>query len=403
MTKYRPDQVFTPSAPQLGVNFSKRDEEDRLRDFFGEHGSQILIWGDTGVGKTSLVLKTLNSRYNFVRFQCEAKSTFDEIVRFFVTSVAGAIPESRVVKTTDKRTKIGSPHVSFETGRDRIVENVFSEEEFSSSKFVETLGPEAWLLVLDDFEKIQDKETRARLAELSKALSDQAPYVEELKTSLRLVFVGIAESAGALLAGDKSTWGRVVSLEVPSLTGAQISAILSCGFELIEISCSDEIVSEFTDWADGYARYAHALGLEASRCAKTQKLDSIGEEMVPVSLKAAVERWKPQYDGILERATRATAGSARVHAKILYAMSKSKRRTFSTEDVLGLVREVDPNITRTSQIRNALSELTRKEKRGVVLRRPHGAVGMYKFTDSLLKVYARMYFECKSRSENGLQ
>ena len=53
----------------------------------------------------------------------------------------------------------------------RIYEGV---DEFRENDFIEFIAPEAWKLVIDDFERIEDKKCRARIAELAKSFSDQA-------------------------------------------------------------------------------------------------------------------------------------------------------------------------------------------------------------------------------------
>src|SRR3990172_301206 len=77
-----PEDVFTPgtSVGEHGTFASRPDEVHLLRNALRETGAQIAIYGDRGVGKTSLVkhvLWELNSES--VRFACAADTTFEEL------------------------------------------------------------------------------------------------------------------------------------------------------------------------------------------------------------------------------------------------------------------------------------------------------------------------------------
>lgn len=59
-----PEEVFTPRTVVAREMFAKRNEpdlvgnpglQDNLRDALREVGGQVLIYGDTGVGKSSLL------------------------------------------------------------------------------------------------------------------------------------------------------------------------------------------------------------------------------------------------------------------------------------------------------------------------------------------------------------
>lgn len=48
------DKFFTPSSPAVDNYVSRNDADERLIDALSEKGLQIIVYGSTGVGKSSL-------------------------------------------------------------------------------------------------------------------------------------------------------------------------------------------------------------------------------------------------------------------------------------------------------------------------------------------------------------
>src|SRR5580692_6075413 len=80
--------AFTPSAPvnRLDLFSGRKAQLDRVLNVIFQRGQHAVIYGERGVGKTSLAniisdwLKSLEQHnYQVVRYNCAATSTFDSI------------------------------------------------------------------------------------------------------------------------------------------------------------------------------------------------------------------------------------------------------------------------------------------------------------------------------------
>lgn len=83
MARLMPEEVFTPATPVRDDMFATRrheDLQDRVEAVLGERGRQVVLFGLTGVGKTSLINYLCRQRQiPHVRVECGG--TFEESMR----------------------------------------------------------------------------------------------------------------------------------------------------------------------------------------------------------------------------------------------------------------------------------------------------------------------------------
>src|SRR5690349_9481907 len=78
-----PARVFTPAQPVQPDMFASRrfgHLQERFEDMLGEPGRQIVLYGDTGVGKTSLV-RYICETQNIPMVYVECGQRFEEMLR----------------------------------------------------------------------------------------------------------------------------------------------------------------------------------------------------------------------------------------------------------------------------------------------------------------------------------
>jgi MoxR-like ATPase len=84
----QPEDVFTPRTVVTREMFTRRNEpdlygnpglQDSLVETIRERGAQILVFGDTGVGKSSLVRYAAeDADASMLTVECRSRRTFDE-------------------------------------------------------------------------------------------------------------------------------------------------------------------------------------------------------------------------------------------------------------------------------------------------------------------------------------
>jgi Cdc6-like AAA superfamily ATPase len=218
-------RVFTPAAPiDDRTLFAGRISQVRdVLDAVNQKGQHAIIFGDRGVGKTSLanVLASFlpSDAYIFSRrincdkgdsFNSVWQKVFDEIQPHDVTKVGGfASPGTR--PRADASADIISPDIV----RRQL-------ELWSTSRLP--------ILIIDEFDRVEDS-YRTIFADTIKTLSDHA-------VPATVVLVGVADSVDQLIAEHESIQRALVQIKMPRMSRAEIREIINKGLERLGMSIS---------------------------------------------------------------------------------------------------------------------------------------------------------------------
>ena len=236
-------QAFTPAAPVGNASlFAGRwDQIFTCMDAFSQRGLHIAVYGERGVGKTSLanVLPGIINEPEVpglvaVRVDCNTNDNYDSVWRKIFRELRRRRPGVEALE--DPQVQITDPE-----------EIRFRLQEL----------PGTTLIVIDEFDRMEDDEGLSVLADTVKTLSDHT-------VSVTLMFIGVAASLEALLGEHESIVRCVRQVQMPRMSAEELGDILDRGFGQVgglEISAAarNRIISA----AEGFPHFVHLLGLSA--------------------------------------------------------------------------------------------------------------------------------------------
>jgi Cdc6-like AAA superfamily ATPase len=387
-------KVFQPRTPIATKElFAGRwTELTALADAVNQTGLHAVIYGERGVGKTSLANVVRSTLWAFDNIGKEESALYQRIVVKAVASSGDAFASIwgklfKEISWKDDRPTIGL----IEQSRDRIsVQKAFGLGETISVDDVRrilTHIPGA-VFIIDEFDRAAH-ETSREFTDLIKALSDFA-------VDCTVVLVGVSDTIDQLIADHASIGRAITQIFLRRMTPKELREILTHAESSLSMIFSEEAANLIVHVSQGLPHYTHLIGLHAVRIAVGKRYSRyIKRDDVFAALKEAV---KQAEQTAREKHSKATLSSHKdaLYRHVLLACALAAARS---QDALGyfnpsaLVDPLSEILNRTVQIAtfsNHLSEFC-QEKRGPVLERDgKSRAYRYRFHDPMVVPFAFM-------------
>lgn len=237
-------RAFTPAAPvdNFSLFAGRFAQITSCMDAFAQKGLHIAVYGERGVGKTSLanvlpriIMGADIPQLGALRVDCNTNDTFASIWAKIFRELGALSPALAEV-----------PGIVTDPEEIRFI--------------LRELDREA-LIVLDELDRVEDDEALSLLADTVKTLSDHG-------TGVTLMFVGVAASVEHLLGEHESIVRNVRQIPMQRMSRDELDTLLDKGFGQIEgISVTAEAKNRIISAAEGLPHFAHLLGLGAGHAA----------------------------------------------------------------------------------------------------------------------------------------
>ncbi|MFP3941741.1 MAG: AAA family ATPase, partial [Thermoanaerobaculia bacterium] len=255
-------QAFTPFAPiQLPDFFAGRlDVLRRIQNELAAPGRHVAIFGERGVGKTSLAellsfFTPFEPESSHV-VRCARESTFESIFAEFLEHFGSGLSLDSVERDrgANGRLRAGPVGAGAEARQRRTYRNLPQAHSVSRSRLLRGLAREGRLLIIDEYDRVQDSQTHTRMAELIKAFSDAA-------SSSKLVIVGVADSIRGLIGEHTSLSRSLAQIKLDRMSREELADIITRGEERTAVRFRPQITERIVALADGFPHYVHLVAL----------------------------------------------------------------------------------------------------------------------------------------------
>lgn len=248
----------------------------------------VVIYGERGIGKTSLVHvfadTAREARYLVLYGSCGTDGRFDAMFRAFAAKIPMLYHRS-VLPTTAAVEQL----LTFDS---MLPEGPFGPREVSDL-FADVVGTRV-IIILDEYDRVADQHFRRDVAELIKNLSDRAARVQ-------LILTGVASNLDELIGFAPSIRRNVVGLPMRPLDVSEVGDILRLGEAAAGLHFDDATIAMIATMANGSPYLVRLLGHRAGLAAVEQR-----HTEVDVSHgKIAVERVLTDWNATLPRRVQA--------------------------------------------------------------------------------------------------
>jgi Cdc6-like AAA superfamily ATPase len=266
-------KVFTPTAPidEQSLFAGRREQIHQVIDAVNQKGQHAIIFGERGVGKTSLsnVLSSFLSAPGVVlspRVNCDTLDTFESVWRKVLEEVQmnESVRAAGLGDQTNERTYPAAellPDGPIGPDTIRRLLTILSQNSVP-------------ILIVDEFDRLGQPAKRA-FADTIKNLSDHS-------VPATVVLVGVADSVEQLIEEHRSVERALVQIRMPRMSTEEVKEIILTGLGRLKMEISMEALQRISILSQGLPHYAHLLGLHATRKALDKKslditIDSVDE------------------------------------------------------------------------------------------------------------------------------
>lgn len=275
-------KVFTPSSPINVVDLfaGRLDQLRQVNDAVNQPGQHAIIYGERGVGKTSLanviVAIFRSNNYLAVRVNSTTSDNYSKLWR----KVFDEIKLTKLGKAMGfKKDPISQPvNVLSELGiGDEIDPNTVRQVLTTLSQTFNLI------IILDEFDRIATNEVKTETADTIKTLSDHS-------VGATIIIVGVADSVERLIFEHQSIERALVQVQMPRMSINERNEIIEKGLKHLKMAIDNDAMNYIANLSQGLPHYIHSLALHATRAAIQGKTKNITVDHVETAITKALEQ-----------------------------------------------------------------------------------------------------------------
>jgi hypothetical protein len=373
--KFEASQQFTPSTPISVAEFfqGRRKEIAQLFEAIAERGRHAIVYGERGVGKTSLcqvvplILPHGIRKVHHFRKAAGPSDTFTSIWR----KVFREMP------------------ISAENPENGHVSDRYEDREITSDDVVRELGSfnqnHIPIVVVDEFNEVTESATSRMMANTIKGLSDDG-------VNATVVIVGVADNVTDLIAGHASISRCCEEVLMPRMKKEELRDVVATRVRRLGMQIEGNAQWKIVNLSKGLPTFVHGLGKFACHAALDRRRLTITETDVDQSIDTLLESSQQSLKEAYERAVKSNQPSARYREVLIAcAMARVDETGFFTQTaVRGALSQMLGRTIEIGHLRPQLHELI-EDRRGKVIQRVGQERGYrYRFSDPAMQPYVIM-------------
>jgi hypothetical protein len=282
--RFEANQIFTPSAPvAIAELFAGRQKQmSQIIDAIGERGRHAILYGERGVGKSSLVqivpfvLPRGLQSVRHLRIQAFSGDTFSDVAR-------------RIFGRLNFEAKKGYSAAELYPGEVSIDDFLSEMQAFRENEIP--------IIVIDEFNEIEDDRTSSLISNIIKALSDSV-------SNATIIVVGVADNVNDLIKGHQSIERCIEEVPMPRMPMNERREVLERRLARLGMSISGDGKWKILNLSKGLPAYVHTLGKFAVFSALQERRLFITEEDVDSAINEGLQSSQQSLKDTYEAATR---------------------------------------------------------------------------------------------------
>jgi hypothetical protein len=334
------EKVFLPSSPiKLRDQLRGREQQyERTMETLGIPGRTAFIFGERGVGKSSLAW---TAAYGFnssdaepIRIPCHPQITFGRLVAQIAKKMHDQLTQPKTFGSGTKVKKV--TEIGLKTSLVSLMQKIETTDEAPKTvdvndavELLEGLVPKRdgiqRVIIIDELDATSDPVFRSDIAYFIKQLGDS-------QARLKFIFAGIAENVSDLLVHHESAQRCMATIKLERLPMNVLRDIAVEGFKQIDMSLKDTNANRVAMLSDGFAHFTHLIGLKMALAALNQ--EHLPEDVDEVSfLEDAIRAAVADSEAVVKDAYDAAVQKYASYEPVLWAVADHWELHRSTREI----------------------------------------------------------------------
>jgi Cdc6-like AAA superfamily ATPase len=381
---HRAGSVFTPASPVTEESlFAGRTAElRRILDAVNQRGQHAIVFGEPGVGKTSLswIISTKIRRPGTdlltPRVNCDGADDYTSLWRKVLAEI----------DLIQERPAIG---FQFSIFRDTIkaaetLPNPASPDDIR--RMLTLISDSASVIVvIDEFDRIENEQTRRAMADTIKTLSDNI-------VPATLVLVGVADSVEQLIAEHRSVERALVQIPMPRMSRQELHQVIEKGLDRLGMRIEEEANKSIAILTQGLPHYAHLIGLHSARAALEARTLTVSMPYVEHAIRQAVGDVQHSIRSAYSRAVSSNQ-SDNIFSHVLLACALARTDSlgyFTASDVCEPLTQVTGKPYETPGFHRHVKQFCTAQRASVLSAKGEARKRRYRFGNPLMQPYIIM-------------
>ena len=392
-------EVFSPARAITSIEFLK-GRETNLKEIaraFTSPGRHAFIYGDRGVGKTSLALTSAQIHQSSdgepICVSCDSETTLFSLIKDIATTALArqTFQFERVVTTTGFSFKFlsGSKQKEILAGCPPEMESM--NECVDIIRMLPHFHSRSPVIVIDEFDRLKNKKTKRQFAEFLKKLSDS-------QCTSKIIICGIATTLDELIDEHLSVARNLASIELKRLSHDGRWGIIYDAADRVGVKISKDMNIRIGQISDGFPHYVHLIGekLLWAIYDDVELIDTARKRHFDLGVSSAVKEAEALPRVAYQKATEKYTDD---YKEVLWALADGPHLRRQTTDtyVKSYVPIMNYRDGRTmldkTKFSNRLNRL-KTDSHGEIL--TASGQGWYEYTDNIVRGYVRL----KAQQEN---
>jgi Cdc6-like AAA superfamily ATPase len=371
-------QVFIPASPITSKDlFAGRiNQMNKVIDAINQVGQHAIIYGERGVGKTSLanvlapLSRALNPNSVSAKVNCDATDTFDAVWRKALNELNWVASKPGIGFTSEIQREVHT-----------LAEQLPAPATPNDLRLLLGNLPVASVLIFDEFDRLPHKAAKV-FTDLIKSLSDYA-------VPTTIILVGVASTVEQLIRDHASVERALVQIPMPRMELQDLRQIIHVGAQKLGMTFERNVVAQIVQISQGLPHYTHLVSLYAARHALEHESVSVNEDDLSHGLQASVENAHHSLKTQYHAATSSSHKSA-LFEQVLLACALAKKDQlsfFRAADVEGPLSAIMKKSYDVPAFARHLSEFCTQPRASVLEKQGVSRRMKYRFSNPLIEPF----------------